>query len=89
MSCSGRACTSNNPIDFMSGESARARPFRLLRVLARLGAMFVETRRRHIAIQLDKIRQRRILLQLDDRLLKDIGLTREQVEREGGKAFWE
>lgn len=89
MSCGGRIGSSNTPIGFLSGESAPARPSRLERLLVKLGAMFVATRRRHIAIELDKIRQRKILLQLDDRLLKDIGLTREQAELEGGKAFWE
>lgn len=33
-------------------------------------------------------RQRRELRELDDRLLRDIGLTREQVLREAAKPFW-
>lgn len=36
----------------------------------------------------DRTRQRRHLLQLDDRLLKDIGLTRADVAREAAKPFW-
>ncbi|HXV22906.1 MAG TPA: DUF1127 domain-containing protein [Alphaproteobacteria bacterium] len=36
----------------------------------------------------ERARQRRALLQLDDALLKDIGLTRADVERECGKPFW-
>jgi uncharacterized protein YjiS (DUF1127 family) len=32
--------------------------------------------------------QRRALLQLDDRLLDDIGVSREQAMQEGGKRFW-
>ncbi len=36
----------------------------------------------------DRARQRQHLLQLDDRLLRDIGLTREDVEREAAKPFW-
>ena len=32
--------------------------------------------------------QRRRLVQLDARMLKDIGLSREQVEAEAGKPFW-
>ena len=33
-------------------------------------------------------RQRRALADLDDRLLRDIGLTRRQAEREAAKPFW-
>lgn len=33
-------------------------------------------------------RSRRQLLALDDRLLMDIGITREQAQLEGQKAFW-
>jgi uncharacterized protein YjiS (DUF1127 family) len=32
--------------------------------------------------------QRRQLLELDDRLLADIGLSREQAAEEAGKSFW-
>ncbi|MFO1224201.1 MAG: DUF1127 domain-containing protein [Burkholderiaceae bacterium] len=38
---------------------------------------------------LARSRQRRMLLELDERTLKDIGLTRADVAIEGGKAFWE
>lgn len=33
-------------------------------------------------------RTRRALAQLDDRMLSDIGITREQALREAGKPFW-
>jgi uncharacterized protein YjiS (DUF1127 family) len=33
--------------------------------------------------------QWRALFELDDHLLADIGLTREQAEQEGRKPFWE
>ena len=33
-------------------------------------------------------RQRRLLARLDDRMLRDIGLTRLDVEREVSKPFW-
>jgi uncharacterized protein YjiS (DUF1127 family) len=36
----------------------------------------------------DRWRQRQALLKLDDRLLRDIGITREQAEREACKPFW-
>ncbi len=36
----------------------------------------------------DRCRQRQDLLELDDRLLADLGLTREQARREAEKPFW-
>jgi len=36
----------------------------------------------------ERARQRRHLSALDDRMLKDIGLTRADVEFEAGKHFW-
>jgi uncharacterized protein YjiS (DUF1127 family) len=36
----------------------------------------------------ERIRQRRQLYALDDRMLKDIGITRVDVECEAGKHFW-
>jgi uncharacterized protein YjiS (DUF1127 family) len=36
----------------------------------------------------DKARQRGLLEGLDDRMLADIGITREQAEREARKPFW-
>lgn len=36
----------------------------------------------------ERRRSRRQLLTLDDRLLKDIGITRAQARKEGQKAFW-
>lgn len=36
----------------------------------------------------DRQLQRRVLLELDDRMLADIGVTREQAEAEGRKPFW-
>ena len=37
----------------------------------------------------DRARQRRRLLELDDRLLSDIGVTRSDAVRESDKPFWE
>lgn len=36
----------------------------------------------------DRRRQRQALLELDDHLLDDIGLTREQATKEARKPFW-
>ncbi len=36
-----------------------------------------------------RARQRRRLLELDDRLLRDIGVTRSDALREADKPFWE
>jgi uncharacterized protein YjiS (DUF1127 family) len=38
---------------------------------------------------LDRRRQRQALLELEDHLLDDIGLTREQAEQEARKPFWQ
>jgi uncharacterized protein YjiS (DUF1127 family) len=36
----------------------------------------------------ERRRQRQALLKLDDHLLRDIGITREQAQREAGKPYW-
>jgi uncharacterized protein YjiS (DUF1127 family) len=36
----------------------------------------------------DRWQQRQALLELDPRLLNDIGVTREEAEREARKPFW-
>ncbi len=36
----------------------------------------------------ERRKQRKALLALDDRLLKDIGISRADAMREGGKPFW-
>ncbi len=37
----------------------------------------------------ERARQRRRLLQLDDRMLKDIGVSRADAVREASKPFWQ
>jgi uncharacterized protein YjiS (DUF1127 family) len=37
---------------------------------------------------LQRSRQRRTLAELDDRMLRDIGLTRSQAQREAERPFW-
>ena len=46
--------------------------------------------RRTLAIWRVRHRQRQVLWELaqDERLLSDVGLTREQAHREAGKPFW-
>jgi uncharacterized protein YjiS (DUF1127 family) len=38
---------------------------------------------------LDRVRQRRHLAELDDRMLRDIGLSRGEVENEVSRRFWQ
>jgi uncharacterized protein YjiS (DUF1127 family) len=42
----------------------------------------------HLAVWQDRRRQRSILARLDDRMLRDIGLTYADVEGEIAKPFW-
>jgi uncharacterized protein YjiS (DUF1127 family) len=37
----------------------------------------------------DVSRERRALLELDDRMLRDIGITRADAEQEAGRPFWD
>jgi uncharacterized protein YjiS (DUF1127 family) len=37
----------------------------------------------------ERARSRHLLLQLDDRMLRDVGLSRSDVDRECGKYFWQ
>ena len=42
----------------------------------------------HALVWLERVRQRRHLAELDDRLLRDIGLSRAEVEHEISRPFW-
>jgi uncharacterized protein YjiS (DUF1127 family) len=77
MPCGSQTCTSINSASIASYERAvpALSPWPL-RALRRIGSM------------IGKTRQRRILVELDDRLLSDIGLTRDQAAREARKPFW-
>ena len=37
----------------------------------------------------ERARSRHLLLQLDDRMLRDVGLSRSDVDRECAKRFWQ
>jgi uncharacterized protein YjiS (DUF1127 family) len=52
--------------------------------LARLGSAAV----RVIWFWMERSRQRRALADLDDRLLRDIGLARDEARRECANPFW-
>ena len=41
-----------------------------------------------LEVWIDRVRQRRQLATLDDRMLKDIGITRIEANREIAKPFW-
>ena len=49
-----------------------------------LAAAFVLIRR-----WIERTRQRRALVELDDQMLRDIGITRVEAVREAEKPFWE
>ena len=55
-------------------------PNSFLTILHRLGTAYRLGRMRY--------RQRRQLMEMDDRQLKDIGITREQAEQEARKPIW-
>jgi uncharacterized protein YjiS (DUF1127 family) len=52
--------------------------------LIRLGGVAVHT----LWFWLERSRQRRALAELDDYLLRDIGLTRDEAQRECANPFW-
>ena len=85
MSCGSKACTS---IEFPRHFETVRQPSWLWRVWRMLSTAIDRSRRHQIWRELDKARQRGLLKHLDDRLLDDIGLTREQADREARKPFW-
>jgi len=88
MSCGSSTCKRITAIAYARGPEPAWRGSRLWRIWLRCGAVLDRAKRRRVWIELEKMRQRRILLDLDDRLLKDIGLTREQAMQEAHKPFW-
>ncbi len=64
-------------------KAARARPAfgtRMRHWLERMGAALLDWHNRQ--------QQRRALMQLDDRMLRDIGVSRGDAENEAAKPFW-
>ena len=52
------------------------------------GVALIGEDRKHVSWQ-EVARQRRALLALDERVLKDIGITRADAEREASRPFWD
>ena len=73
---SNTSCAAS-PLPRVAFRPARTRMNALLRLIVGLQDWF------------ERARSRRILLALDDRLLRDVGLSRADAEREGSRAFWE
>jgi uncharacterized protein YjiS (DUF1127 family) len=70
----------------------RSEPFARKALPVRLGPGLPAWTRRAIELILgwqEVARQRRALLKLDERLLKDIGITRADAEREASRPFWD
>ena len=61
---------------------------RLPPVLARSTGVELHVWGSVIRMWFERSRQRRALAELDDRLLRDIGITRAQAGREAAKPFW-
>lgn len=78
MSCGSTTCSSIGT-DLSAGRRAQVR-WPLHSAAKRWAAFAIRCLERH--------RQRKALLGLDGRLLRDIGITREQAVREARKPFW-
>ena len=85
MSCGSKACTS---IELSRHVEAAKEPWSLSRAWRVVYAVIDKSRRQQIWLELEKARQRGLLKHLDAHQLKDIGLTREQADREARKPFW-
>jgi len=77
MSCGAKSCSCSPDVDAL----ADPRVERTSRWLARTLAA--------VRLALLRRRQRNALLKLDDQLLDDIGVTRDQARAEGRKPLWQ
>lgn len=77
------SCTNvrSNPSGFLGASAAR--PVRSGAAASGLGRALPTLR-----IWRDRIRTRHELMRLDDRMLRDIGFARDEVETEWRKPFW-
>jgi uncharacterized protein YjiS (DUF1127 family) len=85
MSCGSTTCNSTNFRRDLN--PARRAPWPR-RILLWLAAVIDESRRQQVWFELEKARQRGLLKNLEEWQLEDLGLTREQAEREARKPFW-
>lgn len=85
MSCGSKTCASIDPPNIAD---AAERHSWLWRAWHALGVGVDKLRRRRFRLEIEKACQRGLLKHLDDDQLKDLGLTREQVDREARKPFW-
>jgi uncharacterized protein YjiS (DUF1127 family) len=85
MTCGSTTC---KPSNFPKHIEPVRRPTWPFRSVAVLNALLNRYQWRLWSLEIEKARQRRLLKHLDDRMLADIGLTREQAEKEAGKSFW-
>jgi uncharacterized protein YjiS (DUF1127 family) len=75
-------------IGHVSANVATLHGIRLPTVLPRSTRSRLHTWRSVIRTWFERGRQRRALAELDDRLLRDIGVTFEQAKREAARPFW-
>ncbi len=55
----------------------------------RKGWQFLLFVRADYKLHADRYRSRKQLLELDERILRDIGVSRGEAEREAGRGFWD
>jgi len=80
MSCGSTQCSQTLPPPSFQTLEIPAPFAGSARVLARFGVGLLRL--------YDRQQQRHLLLELDDHLLADIGITREQAQAEARKPFW-
>ncbi len=85
MSCGSKTCTS---IEVPRNIETTERPSALWRVWRAIESAIHKARLHQFRLELEKARQRGLLKHLDEHQLEDIGLTREQADREARKPFW-
>lgn len=82
MSCGSATCSP--PLSYSMPAAPFARPGFFAFPLHELMRAAIEA----VALARARRAERFALMELDDRLLADIGITREQAKHEAGKPFW-